>query len=206
MRKELEKQQKIAALFQKSKHIITDLGISRQNIQYYAGICDFYEPHQLRRFNQSKSCLCMLCFVWQRFIKINDHLVTYMVHKIQSYEELATADAKASVLEAKLGVSKDRKLASKMLKIVHDENVENEDIRPQCYNVVKKEDFEKFTDKLANPDIDQKDYEWQYYSKEHGSIKVNLRPIFMSIDFNCDKNIKLQSAINYTKTLYSFER
>tara|TARA_R110002167_G_scaffold214705_1_gene419482 strand:+ start:1380 stop:3755 length:2376 start_codon:yes stop_codon:yes gene_type:complete len=203
MRKELQKQQQVVELFQKSKHIIYALKISRQNIQYYAGTCDFYDSYHLKRLNLAKSRLCMLCFIWQRFIKINDHLITYKVHKTNTYEESATSDALAVMLEIKLSLGNDRKLASKMLKFIGDENIDHSDIRPKCYEVVNKENFNDFTEKLANPELDQKEYEWKYYSREHARIKLNLRPVFMAIDFNCDKNEALKDAIDYIKNLFA---
>jgi len=155
MRKELEKQQKIYSLFQESKAFISKLGISRQNIQYYADICNFYEPYQLRGFSTKKSRLCMLCFIWQLFLKINDHLVTYYVHKTHVFEGLASAYTASSIMELKTGINKDRKLASRMLKIVIDDGVMAEDIQPKCYGVVCRDHFETFTNTLASPEIDK---------------------------------------------------
>jgi hypothetical protein len=192
MRMELEKHQIISNLFKESKGIIPKLGLSRQNIQYYASLCDFYDTWQLKRIAYKRSRMYMLCFIEQRFIKINDHLTTYFVHRMHAYEEDAKDDAGVKVSEAKLGVGKDRKIASKMLKIVHNEKIDDSKIRPNCYGVVEKDKFERFTDKLAKPEIDKYKYEWEYYSREFGSIKVNLRAIFNELEFNCDKHSKLK--------------
>lgn len=201
MRLELEKHQIISNLFKDSKDIIPKLGLSRQNIQYYAGLCDFYDSWQLKRITYKRSRMYMLCFIEQRFIKINDHLVTYFTHKMHAYEEDAKDDADDKVKEAKLGINLDRKLASKMLKVVHNEKVDDSQIRPNCYEVVEKDKFEHFTDKLAKPEIDKNKYEWEYYSREFGSIKVNLRTIFNELEFNCDKYSKLKEAISHYREL-----
>jgi len=47
-----------------------------------------------------------------------------------------------------------------------------------------------------------KAHEWQYYSKEHGSMRAKLRPTFMSLLFNCDKNAHLKEAIDYVKAFF----
>ena len=148
-----------------------------------------------------KSRLCMMCFVWQRFIKLNDHLTTYLVHKIQGYEKHAEVDAGEKILEAKLGVGEDRKLASQMLKVVNNQNIHQDQIRPKCYAIIKKDNFDEFTNKLAEPEVNNKKYEWEYYSKEHNAIKTNLRSTFMAIDFSCGNNHHLNNAINFIKKL-----
>jgi TnpA family transposase len=199
MEAELSKQKNLTELFEKSKHMIPKLDISRQNLQYYSDLCDYYDTYQLREFNQKKSRLCMICLIWQRFIKLNDHLTTFFTHKTKNYGDAGAAYGKECIVEAKLGSSADRKIAGKMLNIVDDENVPASDIRPECYNVVGKDKFQKFTAKLIKPDFDQKGYEWDYYTIENGSIKRNLRSIFMSLNFKCAQYHKLEEAINYAK-------
>ena len=199
MEAELTKQQNISELFEKSKHIIPTLDISRQNLQYYADLCDYYDVHILKSFNQKKSRLYMICLVWQRFVKLNDHLITFYVHKTKSYEDSNKNHVNTCILEAKININVDQKLASKMLKIVHDNSVEDKDIRTNCYKIVSEDKFDNFTNKLAKPNLDASSYEWIYYDKEHGSIKRNLRPIFMGLTFNCKKDKDLNDAIEYAK-------
>lgn len=200
MEAELEKQRNIAHLFEQSKQIIPALSISRQNLQYYAGLCEYYyDTYQFRSFNNKKSRLYMMCFVWQRFIKLNDHLTSYFIHKVSWYINEALFYAKGCVLDAKLDIGQDRKLASKMLKIVNNSTVSDADIRPCCYDIVSKDKFDEFTNKLARPDIDENSYVWAYYTEEHAAIKRNLRAIFLSLNFNLDKNTKIKEAVEFIR-------
>ncbi len=203
MEAELEKQRDIAYLFEKSKKVVPALNISRQNLQYYAGLCEYYyDTYQFRSFNNKKSRLYMIGFVWQRFIKLNDHLTNYFVYKVSWYINEALSYAKGCTLDAKLDIGQDRKLASKMLKIVNNSTVSDADIRPYCYGIVSKDSFDEFTNKLAKPDIDENSYVWAYYTEEHATIKRNLRAIFLALNFNLDKNTNIKEAVEFLRDYF----
>lgn len=199
MQKELSKQKKITALFKKSKLVIPLLNISRQNIQYYTGLAEFYDTDILKKINRKKARLYLICFIWQRFIKLNDHLTSYFIHKMDSYENSARVHAHSCILEAKLGIDPDRKKASKILKIISNHNIVPDDIRPNCYEIIDEKNFHVFAEKLANPSIDEKGYIWDYYDEAFGSIKTNLRSIFSALEFNTEQAPLLGSAINFFK-------
>ncbi|HGU7253709.1 TPA: Tn3 family transposase [Legionella pneumophila] len=201
MQKELSKQRKIIALFNKAKMVIPLLNISRQNIQYYTGLAEFYDINILQKINRKKARLYLICFVWQRFVKLNDHLTSFFIHKMGTYEDSAKTQAQAGVLEAKLGIDPARKTASKILKIIANHDIVPDNIRPNCYEIIEQKNFSLFAEKLANPSIDERDYTWAYYDNEFGAIKTNLRSIFTALDFNSEQHADLGNAIAFMKQL-----
>ncbi|WP_440618015.1 DUF4158 domain-containing protein, partial [Cysteiniphilum sp. 6C5] len=112
MEKELAKQNNILMVFEKSKHMVSKLGISRQNLQYYSELCDYYDSYRVRAFSKQKARLLMLCLIWQRFTKINDHLIDYFIYKTNWYETEASTEARNCVYEAKVKASRDKIIAS----------------------------------------------------------------------------------------------
>ena len=201
MQKELSKQRKIIALFNKAKMAIPLLSISRQNIQYYTGLAEFYDINILQKINRKKARLYLICFVWQRFVKLNDHLTSFFIHRMGTYEDSAKTHAQAGVLEAKLGIDPARKTASKILKIIANHDIVPDNIRPNCYEIIEQKNFSVFAEKLANPSIDERDYTWAYYDNEFGAIKTNLRSIFTALDFNSEQHADLGNAIEFMKQL-----
>ena len=139
--------------------------------------------------------------MWQRFVKLNDHLTSFFIHKTDSYEDGSKTHSQACVLEAKLGVDPARKTASKILKIISNHDIVPDNIRPSCYEIVEQKNFSGFAEKLANPLIDEKDYAWTYYDNEFGSIKKNLRSIFRALDYNSEQHALLGDAIDFMKQL-----
>ncbi len=67
---------------------------------------------------------------------VNDHLITFFIHKEKSYETNASMYSKECVAEAKMNLDNERITASRMLKIVDNHSVKDSDIRPKCYNIV----------------------------------------------------------------------
>ena len=57
MQKELSKQKKIIALFNKAKTVMPARSISRQNIQYYTGLSEYYDSYILQKINRKKARL-----------------------------------------------------------------------------------------------------------------------------------------------------
>ncbi|WP_440651940.1 Tn3 family transposase [Cysteiniphilum sp. 19S12-1] len=202
MEKELAKQNNILMVFEKSKHMVSKLGISRQNLQYYSELCDYYDSYRVRAFSKQKARLLMLCLIWQRFTKINDHLIDYFIYKTNWYETEASTEARNCVYEAKVKASRDKIIASKMLKIVHDKEVAPEEIRPNCYEIVNEDKFTDFTDKLAKPDLDEEGYVWRYYARENAARKRNLRNIALSLCIDFNNETALKDGLEYAKAYW----
>ena len=141
----------------------------------------------------------MLCFIWQRFIKINDHLITFFIHKEKFYETKASEYAKVCVAEAKDNSDDDRKTAGRMLGIVGNHDIKDSEIRPECYKIVNENKFKDFRHKLEEPNFDEASYKWGYYSQENGSIKRNLRSIFLEQQWIFDKKANLKKAAEFAK-------
>ena len=199
MEAELVKQKKIVEIYKKSKHVLLDLGLSRQNLNYYAETCEYYSTFMINRFNAKKSRLLMICLIWHRFIKITDHLVDFFIYKINWYETEAEEYANDQILEAKIKVDKNIKKATKILKIVGNEKIDPASIRPNCFNVVSQEKFSTFTNNFAKPILDQQQYLWEFYDDENGSIKRNLRNIALSFDIDFGNQDNLKKAFEYVK-------
>ena len=203
MEMEADKRKEIGGVYQKSKKIILDLNISRHNIQYYADLCEYYDTYRLNEFSKKKSRLYMLCFIWQRFIKINDHLITFFIHKEKFYETKASEYAKVCVAEAKDNSDSDRKTASRMLGIVENDDIKDNEIRPKCYEIINKNKLKDFRNNLEAPNFNEASYKWEYYSKENGSIKRNLRTIFLEQQWILDKKANLKEAVEFAKKYFT---
>ncbi len=203
METESDKRKSIAELFEKSRKIIPDLNISKHNIQYYSDLCEYYDTCRLNGFSKKKSRLYMLCFIWQRFIKINDHLITFFVHKRNSFETKGSEYAKECVAEAKDSSESDRKTAGQIIEVVENEEIQDSEIRPKCYEIVSKTELKDFRLKLQEPNFDAMSYKWEYYSKEHGSIKRNLRSIFLEQQWIIDKKANLKEAVVFAKKYFT---
>ena len=198
---ELKRQSLISNVYEEAKVLITDLKISKQNIKYYSELAEYYSIDSLTRMENKKVRMLLFCYIWQKYIKINDRLITYFIHKNELYNQEAEDYAENCILKKKIEFSKDRQSAAKILKIIHNHKINAEDIRRKSYEVVEEKNFKKFIDRIFKSSFDSGEYKWQYYSEHYGSIKLNLRRIFLSISYKHEENSNLKEAIGYFRKL-----
>ena len=145
------------------------------------------------------SRLYLLCFAWQRFIKINDNLITYFIYKVNHYTKDADNYSILEIYQAKLADDSNRSVAGKILQLIRNKKIADAMLRPKAYKMMPEKQFDQFTNNLLKPNFNPTRYQWEYYAKQIRSIKLNLSPIFRSLIFNCDKNNKLAVAINFLR-------
>ena len=84
---ELEKHKKYYPLYQCAKKFLPTLGISGQNIIYYASLVEHYQVQSLNRFSPEKRRLYLICYVHHRFQVMNDQLIQTLIHYVNTYKE-----------------------------------------------------------------------------------------------------------------------
>lgn len=54
-------------------------------MEHYANFAAYYTPYKLKRMKPSLSRLYLLCFAHDRFLKVNDHLVTFFIYRTRKF-------------------------------------------------------------------------------------------------------------------------
>lgn len=202
IQKELKKREYISDIFYKAETILPGIDISNQNIQYYASLAEFYDVSKLKRLNSGIVQLYLLCFSWFRFKEINDHLVAYFIYRTNYYIKEAALYSEKEICKAKLLYDKDRSKAGKILTILSDKKNEDHELRPKAYQIVAEDNFLRFVQRFKRPNFDTSFYIWQYYFKIRHKVKINLRPVFKVIEWNCEKKEALSIAVVFLKSYF----
>ncbi|HGK7612111.1 TPA: DUF4158 domain-containing protein, partial [Legionella pneumophila] len=185
----IKKHQFLSSLYQKSIEIIKELDISEQNIIHYAGLAVCHTVYGLRTMRQKNlSRLYLMCYAYNRYLKISDHVISSFSHKVNFYAGEAEA-----ILNAKDDDKDRRDTAAAILSLVNNKKVADNDIRTKAYEMVPKEKFQQFIRKIKKPNFTPEFYRWEYYKKTAPTIKINTRAAFKVLDFQ-SKNKELQSA------------
>lgn len=87
IRREIERGVKIKAVYQLAKEILPLLEISNQSIAYYASLVSYYRVDKLKRFDNWTTYLYLLCFIHQRFQRLNDILINCLLHRVRQYSD-----------------------------------------------------------------------------------------------------------------------
>jgi hypothetical protein len=67
MAREREKRATLEPLLGIAKSLLPKLGISQQNLLYYASLANFYTVHDLRNLKADQTQLYLLCYAWVRY-------------------------------------------------------------------------------------------------------------------------------------------
>jgi hypothetical protein len=96
MIREREKRTLLEPLHRIAKALLSKLGVSQQNLLYYASLANFYTVHDLRNLKPEQTYLYLLCYTWQHYRQFTDNLVDAMAFHMKQLEDESSAVAKQS--------------------------------------------------------------------------------------------------------------
>lgn len=193
----VKKHQFLSSLYQKSIEIIKELDISEQNIIHYADLAVYHTVYGLRAMKQKNlSRLYLMCYAYNRYLKISDHIISSFTHKVNLYAGEAEEYQAEAILNAKDDDKDHRDTAAAILSLVNNKKVADNAIRTKAYEIVPQEKFQQFIRKIKKPNFTPEFYRWEYYKKIAPTIKLNTRAAFKALDFQ-SKNKELQAAITF---------
>ncbi len=189
----------VIGIYEKSQQLMSNLGVSEQNIIYYANLAEFYTIQKLKQFrNKNQARLFLLCYAYRRLLKINDHLVVSLGQKITKYTHEANEyqRSKVDIMEA---VDKQlRNQASKVLAVNINEAIPDREVRDNVFEIIPKENYKQFLSDFKKPNMNRDYYRWESYGKQSQTIKRNLRPIFSVLNFSCAEE-GMAAAVDFLK-------
>lgn len=199
IKKSVAKQQLVIGIYRKSQLLMPKLGISEQNIIYYANLAEFYSIQKLRRFaDKNLVRLYLLCYAHRRFLKINDHLVSSLIQKMAKYADGADDYQRSKIELMETVDSQLRKQACQVMAINIDSRIPDGQIRAKAFEVIPIEGYKQFLKDFNKPNLDRDFYRWQYYGEIALTVKKNIRPLFKVLEFSCT-NDGLAQAVAFLR-------
>ncbi len=83
MAREREKRATLKPLHKIAKTLLPKLGISQQNLLFYASLANFYTVHDLRNLKTDQTHLYLLYYACQRYRQFTDNLVDAMAYHMK---------------------------------------------------------------------------------------------------------------------------
>ena len=194
IKKSVTKQQLIIGIYQQSKVLMPKLGLSEQNIIYYANLAEFYSIQKLRRFaDKNLVRLYLLCYAHRRFLKINDHLISSLIQKMSKYADGADDYQRSKIAVLENTDTQLRQQAYQVMAINIDQRIPDEQVRAKAFEVIPVADYQQFLNDFNKPTVDRDFYRWQYYGDIALTIKRNMRPLFKVLEFSCTNEGLIQA-------------
>lgn len=203
MQKEIGRRQKLKAIYDFAKDFLSELKLSHESLKYYASLVGYYTVYKLRKLKGKKrnqSYLYLLCFVLNRYQKINDNLLKSFIHYVSKYESDAKDFSKDEIAKITFESNRNMKNVSRILDLFLEEELADEtefgEVRKQAFRYIEPDKLSEISKYIARGRLDPEEYKWLYYDQKEPTIKKNLRPIFLNTQFETQaKNTDLMQAV-----------
>lgn len=171
------------------------LGLSKQNIEYYGSLVDYYSITQLRTKDHVVATLYIVCYLQTRLRQIGDNFTNALIFKVRKLVADGKTAGKEKVFDALASIQEKIKQASPVLDLFVDSEINEETpfkkIRARAYKHLAAEDIPLVSEYLMNMTVDQLRYEWEYLDKQRGLITGMLRNLFLCLTFEQDESNSL---------------
>jgi TnpA family transposase len=186
--REIERGQQLQALFALAERVIAQVDLSAESVRYYASLVEFYTVYKLKRMDREAVRLYLLCFVHDRYQRLNDNLLGAFCSLVRRYVEEVDAATKEAIYRFKLQTSEDIEQGAKVLALFVDPGIDGEtrfaEVREQAHALLPAGRLQQLCRHLAGEGvIDEGAFEWREVDGIMGKVKRNLRPLlrFLSL-------------------------
>ncbi len=187
MIREREKRALLEPLHRIAKALLPKLGVSQQNLLYYASLASFYTVHDLRNLKADQTHLYLLCYAWQRYRQFSDNLVDAMAYHMKQLEEESSAGAQKAFAAEQVSRRQDTPKVGRLLLIYVDDTVADATpfgtVRQRAYKIMPKDTLQITGQRLSVKPVSKLALHWQAVDGLTERIRRHLRPLYVSLDF-----------------------
>lgn len=168
--------------------MLPKLGISRQNILYYADLINYYTIYELRRLHTSFSYLYLICYVWQRYLQLTDNLINAFGYHLKKFDTQTKETATESFTKHARYQQGQSSTIGKLLQLYVDESVSDEitfgEIRAKyAFSLMPEAKLRDTATQLIQKPITELSLKWKAVDTIGHRFKRHLRAIFLALDF-----------------------
>jgi len=165
MAHEIGRRDQIQGLYELAKTLLPHLDISNENIRYYASLVTYYSVFRLKQLDEGIVHLYLLCFVYHRYQKLHDNLLTGMIHHVRRSTEAAKNAAKERVYTYRTEGNENLHKAGHVLKLFTDdriaESIPFQDVRTQAFAILERQQIDVVADHLTTKArFDETAFQW----------------------------------------------
>lgn len=197
MRKELYKQQELINIYTQTHTVLSKLNISSKNIEYYASLATYYTPYKFKRMKPNLARLYLLCFIHDRLLKVNDHLITFFLYRTRKFYSEAEQYAKEKMQQEEDQRNKSLLKAGELARLYVNQGLADTDLRPAAFKIVPKEEIDLFVKELLKVNTKKTRLIWEFLHMQGKSFSLNLRPIFQAIQFESVSGNPIKTSIEF---------
>ncbi|MDX2435714.1 MAG: DUF4158 domain-containing protein, partial [Acidobacteriota bacterium] len=151
--REIERGQQLRTLFALAEQVIAKVELSAESVRYYASLVEFYTVYKLKRMDREAVRLYLLCFVHDRYQRLNDNLLSAFCSLVRRYVEKVDTATKDAIYRFKLQTSEDIEQGAKVLALFVDPGIDGEtrfgEVREKAHSLLPPERLRQLCGHLA---------------------------------------------------------
>lgn len=153
----------------------------------------------------------LLCFIHQRFQRLNDILINCLLHRVRQYSDQSKESASLKLSTTNLTTNQTIVKVADILKLLTDEQIPFETpfgiIRQKAFNILDKDEINQFAEHIFQTDgLDETELRWEYVDKIAAGFKLNLRPLLINVDFSgVAETSELSKAVDFLRKVLGRE-
>ena len=186
MAREREKRATLEPLHRIAKALLPKLGVSQQNLLYYASLANFYTVHDLRNLKADQTYLYLLCYAWVRYRQLSDNLVDAMAYHMKQLEDESSAGAKQSFVAEQVRRQQDTPQVGRLLSLYIDDSVPDPtpfgDVRQRAYKIMPRDTLQTTAQRMSVKPVSKLALHWQAVDGLAERIRRHLRPLYVALD------------------------
>lgn len=208
MIREREKRALLEPLHRIAKALLPKLGVSQQNLLYYASLASFYTVHDLRNLKEDQTQLYLLCYAWQRYRQLSDNLVDAMAYHMKKLEEESSAGAQKLFVAEQVRRQPDTPQVGRLLLLYVDDTVADTtlfgNVRQRAYKIMSKDTLQITGQRMSVKPVSKLALHWQAVDDLAERIRRHLRPLYTALDFTgIDPDSPWLAALAWAKSVFA---
>ena len=188
MIREREKRATLEPLHKMAKALLPKLGVSQQNLLYYASLANFYTVHDLRNLKADQTHLYLLCYAWQRYRQLTDNLVDALGYHMKQLEEDSKTRASTQFLNEQARHAQETPQVGRVLLLYVDETVSDTtpfgEVRQRAFKILPKEALQSVGQRLSVKPRRKLAVRWQVIDGLAARMRRQLRPLYGALEFS----------------------
>ncbi|PCI35161.1 MAG: hypothetical protein COB50_05585, partial [Thiotrichales bacterium] len=196
----IKKHLQLKPIFEIAKSIIPKLQLPAVAINYYSSLIYYYNGPRLKQLHTLSVQLYLLCYSFNKFKMLNDNMLEALRKRTLGYQDKATEYAKEQALKQLDFIKDARKKVSNLLIAIKDHPNTKTIPRKMIYKHVPENELVSTAKLLVGEHFDKGLLFWKFIDLNKGSIVLNLRELFLNIDFLVTNDLLLQKVATYIKT------
>ncbi len=152
--REIERGQQLRTLFALAERVFRQVELSVESVRYYASLVEYYTVYKLKRMERDAVHLYLLCFIHDRYQRLNDNLLGAFCSLVRRYVEEVAAATKEAIYQSKLQTGEDVEQGAKVLALFLDPSIDGQtpfaSVREQAHALLPAQRLQQLCRHLAS--------------------------------------------------------